>query len=186
LIERNAKLDNCQYISAGQSQLSSLRSPGQVQLKPSCNDDHNKARFGFGAYNLMGLVKKILGAVLGLFAGLAGLLGLGKKADSYYLDLSSGAPQAPAQVAQAQPKTPTAVATKAAPAAKVAPAQSSAKREVAAAPAAVAAVSNAATVIPAITFADMAAIPVSTSGRRLPGPSLDAFKTMAKEVSRRG
>ncbi len=121
----------------------------------------------------MGLVKKILGAVLGLFAGLAGLLGLGKKADSYYLDLSDGTTKAPAQVAAAQPK------------AAAAQPKAAAAQPKAAAPAAVAAAANTVTPIPAITFADMAAIPLSTGGRRRPGPSLDKFKDMAKEVGRR-
>lgn len=124
----------------------------------------------------MGIVKKIFGAILGLFAGLAGLVGLGNKGGDYYLDLSEGGAQAPAQVAKAE--VPKAASPAATPVSKGAVAKKETAKQEAVAPAPVAAPEP-------LSFAEIMATPMPTMSRRRPGPSLNAFKDMAKDLARK-
>lgn len=128
----------------------------------------------------MGIIKKILGAVLGLFGVLAGLIGIGKK-DKYFLDLSEGASPAatpaPAAIEAKDSKNAAKSADKAA---------AVAGKAVAAAAAVAIAATEAVAAAPApepLSFGEIAMIPTSTMSRRRPGPSLTQYKDMAKDMT---
>ncbi len=133
----------------------------------------------------MGIIKKILGALLGIVAAIGGLVGLGKKGGGdYYLDLSGEDAKAakPAQVASAAP----APAAKTAP---VAPAAAPASASAEAAPTTAEATAEnpepagaevAAEPAPEPTFAELMQTPMVTLRTRRPGPSLAGFQDMAK------
>lgn len=146
----------------------------------------------------MGLIKKILGAVLGVFAAIAGLVGLGKK-DAYYLDLSGAeTPAAASQVAAAPAPAASSAATAkattakgatpqaapAAPAPKVAKVQTPEELIAAAVSAKIPGQGRAGQGGESISFTDYMSMPLPT-GRRRPGGSLAIFKDMAKDVTPR-
>lgn len=161
----------------------------------------------------MGIIKKILGAVLGLLAAIGGLLGLGDKKDngSYFLDLSqdggSAAQAAPAPTpkasiqpgagAQAVAPAPVAATTQAAAPVtlpKAAQAASAEEQEAgikAQREAAQATIEQgkqslvAETAAMTVSFADIVMVPTETMAKRRPGPSLAGFQEMAKEMAPR-
>lgn len=144
----------------------------------------------------MGLIKKLLGGLFSFLGGLGKLVGLGKSSE-YFLEAEPSNSAAPAAVtaAAAAPKAPAAAA---APVAAVAVAEPPAtdvttngKAPAAAAP--VPAPAPAAKPVPEAapaaeqTFApNFVLLNSSRGGRRRPGPSLNPFLDMARQVRPQG
>ncbi|GAB4466205.1 MAG: hypothetical protein OHK0037_21690 [Elainellaceae cyanobacterium] len=143
----------------------------------------------------MGLIKKLLGGLFSFLSGLGKLLGLGKSSE-YFLEAepsNSAAPAAPAAVAS--PKAPAAAA---APVAAVAVAEPPATDVTTngKAPAAVAPVPSPAPAAKPVAEAAPAAeqtfapnfvlMNSNRGGRRRPGPSLNPFLDMARQVRPQG
>lgn len=141
---------------------------------------------------LIKVFKSIFGGILGFFGGLLG----GKKgADGFYMEASSdqleelppaAAKSAPAKAAKSKPGEAAAAAPMKAPAKSSAP--SSPEELIVAALAAVATPPAGtpeaeAAKLASFSFAEQNMVPTLTSGRRRPGPSLSAFKAMAKQVN---
>lgn len=141
----------------------------------------------------------MFGFIKNLFAGIFGFFGslFGSKKSGYFLDLDEGQGKKPAKAepTAAQPlaagKPEAAKAAKAEPAKvetpKTAPKESKVeaspkpKPEPAKGPAATnGKVSGA--VAPVLTFAPDYLMPTPTTSRRLPGPSLNGFREMARQV----
>lgn len=139
----------------------------------------------------MGFINKLFGglfAFLGaIFGGLSKLLGIGKKSE-YFLeaDASKEVKEKPAKTpapAKASAKAPAAAKT-----AKAAPAPAASQNGKVAAPAP--AVAAAKPVAPAEplpqTFAPNFLISSGSNSRRRPGPSLNPFLDMAKQIKPQG
>jgi hypothetical protein len=144
----------------------------------------------------MGLIKKLLGGLFSFLGGLGKLLGLGKSSE-YFLEAEpSSSAAAAAPVAEAAPATTEAPVAAPAPAAAVAavapPATdvtSNGKAPAAAAPAPVPTAKPTPEDKPAAdqTFApNFVVLSSSRSGRRRPGPSLNPFLDMARQVRPQG
>ncbi|WOB43448.1 hypothetical protein HNI00_09975 [Thermoleptolyngbya oregonensis NK1-22] len=146
----------------------------------------------------MGLIKKLLGGLFSFLGGLGKLLGLGKSSE-YFLEAEpSSSAAAAAPVAEAAPATTEAPVAAPAPApaaavAAVAPpatdVTSNGKAPAAAAPAQVPAAKPTPEAAPAAdqTFApNFVVLSSSRSGRRRPGPSLNPFLDMARQVRPQG
>lgn len=116
----------------------------------------------------MNLLKKLFGAIFGLFGAIAKLFGLGKKGEFYIeLDESTAAPAAP--------PTPT-KAAEPAPTPEPAPAPQPAQ-PVAAAPTPVATAPAEPTPTPVTP-----SVPYTRFARRRPGANMAAFLNMARQV----
>lgn len=114
----------------------------------------------------MNLLKKLFGAIFGLFGAIAKLFGLGKKGEFYIeLDESTAAPAAPPTTTKAAEPAPT---PESAPAPQ--PAQ-----PVAAAPTPVATASAEPTPV-------TPSVPYTRFARRRPGANMAAFLEMARQV----
>lgn len=140
----------------------------------------------------MGFISKLFGgifAVLGaVFGGLFKLVGLGKKSE-YFLeaDAAKGAPAPASAPAKASAPAPAKVAEAPAPAPKpVAPAVASTNGKVAKTDAAVAAATPVAATEPEIKNFATTYSANGTSSRRRPGPSLNPFLDMAKQMKTQG
>ncbi|WP_448598654.1 hypothetical protein [Thermoleptolyngbya sp.] len=142
----------------------------------------------------MGLIKKLLGGLFSFLRGLGKLLGLGKSSE-YFLEAEpsdSSAPVVP--VAEAAPPTAEAPAAAPVPGAAVAavapPATdvtTNGKAPAAAAPAAAPKPAPEAAPATDQTFApNFVFLSSSRSGRRRPGPSLNPFLDMARQVRPQG
>lgn len=133
----------------------------------------------------MGFIKKLLGGLFSLLGGILKVFGLGKKSE-YFLEADSAADSsAPAQpaVAAAQVEAPApAIAPKAAENGKATQPAAAPVMAVAAAPAAPA---PAAKAEPVGNFSTDYLL-TSGGSRRRPGPSLNPFMDMAKQVKPQG
>ncbi|MFN3679733.1 hypothetical protein [Thermosynechococcus sp.] len=114
----------------------------------------------------MNLLKKLFGAIFGLFGAIAKLFGLGKKGEFYIeLDESTAAPATPKATAEAAEPAPTPE-----PAAAPQTAQ-----PVAAAP-------PPAATAPAAPMPVTPSVPYTRFARRRPGANMAAFLEMARQV----
>jgi hypothetical protein len=120
----------------------------------------------------MGLIKKLFGGIFALLGGILKIFGIGKS--DYYMEVEGTA--APTAAPAAQPAVTEPSPVVAAAPAPVAPAPT----VVAAPPAPVAPAKPKPE--PGLTFAPTFLVPSLSGGRRRPGPSLDAFMDMAKQV----
>jgi hypothetical protein len=140
---------------------------------------------------MFGFIKNFFAGIFGFFAGLLGL-----KKSEYFLDLGESGAKEPAKVAPAKAE-PVAVAAPAkAEAAKSEPAKkakvekkSKQEKEPVANTSEPAKVPAAATngkvssqAQPVLTFAPNNLMPIPTGNRRTPGPSMNNFREMARQV----
>lgn len=145
---------------------------------------------------MFGFIKNFFGGIFGFFAGLLGL-----KKSEYFLDLGDSSDKAPAKVAPAKAE-PVAVAPakveavksdKSEPAKKAKtekksktekePVASAAKTsEPAKVPAAATNGKVPSQAQPVLTFAPNNLMPTPTANRRTPGPSMNNFREMARQV----
>lgn len=140
----------------------------------------------------------MFGFIKNFFAGIFGFFGrlFGFKKSEYFLDLDGSQPKEPAKVepAKSAPVAAASLATPPAPSAKAeepkAKKSPKAKKEpaVSAAPAPepvkVAPASTNGKAPAVSTFAPDYLVPTSTSSRRLPGPSMNNFRDMARQMKR--
>ncbi|ATS17788.1 hypothetical protein BRW62_02415 [Parathermosynechococcus lividus PCC 6715] len=113
----------------------------------------------------MGLLKKLFGAIFGLFAALGKLLGLGKKGE-FYVELE---PTAPSPTPVAAPEPSPAVATPKPDPAPVAAAAAVEPPPAAPAPA-------------QATASEVSSRPYTQFARRRPGANMASFLAMARQV----
>ena len=127
----------------------------------------------------------MFGFIKNLFAGIFGFFGslFGSKKSGYFLDLEEGQGKKPAKAEPTAAKAePAKVETpKTAPKESKVEASPKPKPEPAKVPVATnGKVSGA--VAPVLTFAPDHLMPTPTASRRLPGPSLNSFREMARQV----
>jgi hypothetical protein len=143
---------------------------------------------------MFGFIKNFFGGIFGFFAGLLGL-----KKSEYFLDLGESSDKEPAKVAPAKAE-PVAVAPAKAEAAKSEPANkakvekkskkekepvASAAAKTSEPPKVPAAATNgkvSSQAQPVLTFAPNNLMPTPTANRRSPGPSMNNFREMARQV----
>lgn len=120
----------------------------------------------------MNLLKKLFGAIFGLFGAIAKLFGLGKK-DEFYIELdeSTAAPAAPPTTTKAAEPAPT---PESAPAPQPAQPVAAAPTPVATAPAEPTSAPEPTPVTPSVPYTRFA--------RRRPGANMAAFLNMARQV----
>ncbi|MEG4318826.1 MULTISPECIES: hypothetical protein [unclassified Microcoleus] len=136
---------------------------------------------------MFGFIKNFFGGIFSFFAGLLGL-----KKSEYFLDLGESSAKEPAKVAPAKAEPVAAAPAKAEPvkSEKSEPAKK-AKEPVASVaaktsePAKVPAATNgkvSSQAQPVLTFAPNNLMPTPTGNRRSPGPSMNNFREMARQV----
>ena len=137
---------------------------------------------------MFGFIKNFFGSIFGFLGGLLGL-----KKSEYFLDLGESSAKAPAMVAPAQVEPVKSEKSEPAKKAKVEKKSKKEKEPVASVPAntaeptkvPVAAATNGK--VPSssevsLTFAPNNLMPTSNASRRSPGPSMNSFREMARQV----